>query len=117
MGDCAPRGQTMDELVKSIKTVNRTAEILQCTYCNIEPSRVLEGSGFNRSMGAWSPDRALLDIERVHVEVGVGTGESTGVKQESSADDVSGTAGGNNDSDEVRCVSVRIDGDLDLDAF
>merc|ERR1712039_584927 len=36
---------------------------------------------------------------------------------ESSADGVSGTAGDDDDSDEVRCISVRVNGELDLDAF
>lgn len=109
----------LDDLTRRIRDVNRTAEVLQCSYCDIDLSRVLGGAGscgasFTSLAGAWSPDRALIDIERVHLEVGADDAACRSVPTESAAKP--GCQEGDAE-EEVRCVSIRINGDLDLDAF
>lgn len=107
------RGCQVGDLAHSIREVNRTAEIINCSFCDVDLSRILGGAGFREPLGAWSPDRALLDIERLHLEIGsdaaaarADTAEHTpGVKQPAQNDEA------------VRCISVRIHGNLDLDAF
>jgi len=105
--DCVPSPAAVDGLREGIRRVNLTADVLECSYCDVDAARVLGGAGFQRTPGAWSPDRALLDIERVHLHVGEQPPPGSAVDSKASEAVLPG----------VRCVSVRVDGELDLDAF
>lgn len=99
------RGHTMlEDLVHRIRAVNDTAEVLECIYCNIDVARILGGSGFQHTPGAWSADRALLDIERIHITIGDSMGK--GIQEPTPGTESA-----------VRCISVRVEGELDLDYF
>eukprot|EP00930_Biecheleria_cincta_P018305 TRINITY_DN14301_c0_g1_i3.p1 TRINITY_DN14301_c0_g1~~TRINITY_DN14301_c0_g1_i3.p1 ORF type:complete len:563 (+),score=100.94 TRINITY_DN14301_c0_g1_i3:88-1689(+) len=124
----ANREKDLEAVLPAVKAINRTAEILESTFCNIDLSLVLGGafpsagatvsssrwptSGADRRWlrrGAWSPSRALLEIESVHLAVPPGDREDD--------DKVPSFESTFAAADAIRCVSVRIDGELDLDAF
>ena len=72
--DGAAQVERLQELIRS---VNPTADLLQCTYCDVDPARVLcSGSFKERKPGAWSPGRALIDVERFHLTVDAGAEEA-----------------------------------------
>lgn len=106
--DCASEEQ-LASLTRAITEINEVVEVMPCTYCDVEVSQVLRRhSGFHFArpgwpVGAWSPDRALLEIENISVYIG---GRNTSQPATSMAT-----------GDAVRCISLRVDGELDLDAF
>jgi len=100
--------------------VNSAVEILRGTYCNIDVDVILDGppnkrlASIQQCPGAWTPSRALLEIETVHLIVS----ENSTSKRETSSIESSGIEGSSTSNDPpVRCISVRVEGDLDLDAF
>eukprot|EP00927_Polykrikos_kofoidii_P055677 TRINITY_DN49898_c0_g1_i1.p1 TRINITY_DN49898_c0_g1~~TRINITY_DN49898_c0_g1_i1.p1 ORF type:complete len:554 (-),score=75.47 TRINITY_DN49898_c0_g1_i1:120-1760(-) len=104
-------------LSQAIHQINETVEVLQCTYCDIDVQRILCDHFSATSLptrprqflprGAWSPDRALVEIDNVKLVVG---GNGSSPVQVFAAQS-------NDDDDAVRCVSIRVDGELNLAAF
>jgi len=118
--DCVDGGALV-RLSKAIREVNKTVEVLPCTYCDVDVSYILSSSstggqtleqrGRRQPVGAWSPDRVLFEIESIKLSISGGgpTGDTTQLPTYAPA--------ASPEHDAVRCISVRIDGELDLDAF
>ncbi|CAE8658999.1 unnamed protein product, partial [Polarella glacialis] len=93
------------------------AVVVESTYCDVDVSFVLSQSSPSPSTGAsgppshkswlrsgaWSPSRALVEIDRVHLAV---SSEASAAPEESESTSA---------AQAVRCVSLRVDGELDLD--
>lgn len=124
--DCTD-GATLLGLARSIDEINRTVEVVTCTYCDVDVLRILGTTaqatpipaGKRRQpVGAWSPDRALIEIE--NVKRSVASNQSIGEFSEEKREGPQCSpcrGGAESEAESIRCLSVRIDGELDLDAF
>merc|ERR1711908_83452 len=95
---------------------------MQSKYCAVDVERVLWGAPDGASCtpgvdwrdqypGAWSADRALLEIERVHINAGV-----SNFSCEPCAPSLGFARGDDRAaSQKVSCISIRLDGEIDLD--
>eukprot|EP00928_Gymnodinium_smaydae_P064087 TRINITY_DN47502_c0_g1_i1.p2 TRINITY_DN47502_c0_g1~~TRINITY_DN47502_c0_g1_i1.p2 ORF type:complete len:522 (+),score=161.97 TRINITY_DN47502_c0_g1_i1:46-1611(+) len=124
--ECADASE-LEALRSELAVINGTAEVLSCSYCDVDVARVLRASTSASASsayrnGAWSPDRALVEIESVKLALSGGSsgGSPAGAPREASS--AAAAAGreeeaAEDDDGAVRCVSIRLEGELDLDAF